>query len=264
MNILLSSEMFSDAVFKPGRLERLLEYFFKRGYMVVVLAYLRETASWLNSSYVQSQKRLARHQSFDDYVEMAFRDGWIDPARFLAPFIDDPRCRLEPIPFEQVVKVGFEEDFMRRCGIDNIDDFIKPPSRNNNAGAKTIYAAQKIMEELGGGLRDRKGYTPLYTDFKKKFRGLEWNTQPYVALDTAKAEAIRARLAPSADAFAQRFFGTSWAEVCPPREIVSSFYDPSRASPDEQAEVDEVIKYFVEAFDKKSLKGKRGERWRKF
>ncbi|WP_020178431.1 hypothetical protein [Methylopila sp. M107] len=261
-DILLSSEMFSDAVFKPGRFEPLLNFFSKRGYEVVVFAYLRDTASWLNSGYVQSQKRFARVQAFSDYVEMGFDEGWIDPMRFLAPFIDDPRCRLEPIPFDQAAKAGLEDDFMRRCGVADIRDFTKLPLRNSNAGAKTIYAAQQIMARLGGGARDRKGYAPIYREFKQTFQRLGWQDQPHVELDAEQADAIRARMAPSADAFAGRYFGTPWSSVCTPRPMTRSRFEPEAASATEREEVASVIDQFVEAFGQKEKKsGSQAARW---
>ncbi|MDR4305211.1 hypothetical protein IHQ68_01035 [Chelatococcus sambhunathii] len=253
-NILISSEMFSASLSHPGRLDRILTFFEKRGYDVRMLAYVRDQPAWLNSWYVQSQKRLARPEPFEDFAEEWLREGRVEPARYLAPFLADQRCAVEVISFERAAASGLEDDFIRRCGIDDCASLTRATVRNTNAGAKTVFAARQIMERLGGSPRDDDGYGPIYRDFKIRTRELGWDRQPHIGVDEAFAAKIRARLAFSNDAFSRRHFGTSWAEVCPPRTLKRSVFTPEDATQAEMDEIEDVVSTVVKRFSRRRRK----------
>ncbi|WP_020180907.1 hypothetical protein [Methylopila sp. M107] len=255
-NILISHESLVSRLAAPGVLDRVLNYFAKRGYAVVAIAYVRDQPGWLNSWYVQGQKRLSGLQSFDVFVEKFIEQGHVEPARYLAPFLNEPRLRVEPVSFERAARDGLEMDFIRRCGVEEVGGLVTPPIRNVNAGAKTVYAARRIMTELGGRARDREGYGKVYMDFKTTARSLGWDGKPFIALDQALYERIRARYAESNDLFARQWFGAAWEELAPPRRYEPSLFEPETASREEIEEIEAVVDRAVRAFAKKAAKGK--------
>lgn len=241
-DILLSSEMFCRSFAQEGRLDPILAYFERRGYRVVILAYIRDQPAWLNSWYVQSQKRFAALMSFDAFVDEAERRGRVEPSRYLAPFIDNPGCELEIIPFERAAKAGLEEDFIRRCGAPAEVELVRQTLRNPNAGAKSVFAAQEIMRRTGPDLQDLQGFVTVCQGFKQKYVDLGWEATPFVALTEENVARIRARYAESNEAFAQRFFGMSWGELCPAKPFSTSVFDPGQASWWERWKIDRLVR----------------------
>lgn len=260
MDVLLSSEMFCRSLGDEDMFSRILGYFEKRGYRVVILAYVRDQPGWLNSWYVQAQKRLAGLATFDQFCANAAEIGRVEPWKFLKKFIDEPRCELEVISFERAISAGLELDFIRRCGVPEGAELEPVPLRNPNAGAKSVYAAQEIMRRAGPRLKDLKGYGPIYNRFKRRCQELGFDETPYVALDQGRYDRIRAQYAESNDSFAKDRFGVSWTELCPPRSYSVSTFDPARASRKELAEIETLVANVVaklEALRQNQVGGKR-------
>lgn len=240
-DIVLSSEMFCNSLADQAIFSRILTYFETRGYRVVILAYVRDQPGWLNSWYVQSQKRLSGLATFDEFCGHAYETGRVEPWLYLRPFIDEPRCKLEVISFEQAIGAGLELDFVRRCGVPADAKLEDVPLRNPNAGVKSVYAAQEIMRRAGPDLKSLKRYGAIYNHFKRRCYELGFDETPYVAVDEGRSEAIRMRFAETNESFAQAFFGLDWAELCPPRRFSPSMFDPSRASRRERDEIEELV-----------------------
>ena len=247
-DILLSSEMFCKALRDEDVLARFLAFFERRGYRVVIIAYVRDQPGWLNSWYVQSQKRLYDLQTFDAFEAAYAKLGRVDPGRYLRKYMGDPRFELVVVSFEQAIRTGLEADFIARCGIAPDAGLESVGLRNPNAGAKTVHAAQEIMRRAGSGLRDLDGYGRVYQAFKKRSIEHGWGATPYVAIDEPRYERIRARYAASNDQFARRFFGMSWEDLAPRRSYEPSVFDPRAASPAELAEIEAVVAQTVSEF----------------
>ncbi|WP_020180725.1 hypothetical protein [Methylopila sp. M107] len=232
-DILISEEHLCRALADRDVLDRVLTFFETRGYRVAILAYVRDQPAWLNSWYVQSQKRFAGLMTFDEFVAEADRRGRVEPAAYLAHFIAEPRCELEIVSFERAAAAGLEDDFIRRCGIDpKSPRLVRKPLRNPNAGAKSVFCAQEIMRRLGPGprLKALDGFVPVCAGFKRRYVAYGWEATPFVALTEENVARIRARYAEGNEAFAQEFFGMSWGELCPAKPFETSVFDPTQAS----------------------------------
>ncbi|MFC3694691.1 hypothetical protein [Chenggangzhangella methanolivorans] len=262
MDVLLSSEMFCNSFTVREMFPRILTFFEKRGYRVVVIAYVRDQPAWLNSKYVQSQKRMSRLISFEAFCAEAAESGGADPERYLRRFVDEPRCELQVVSFEQAAKAGLERDFIRRCGISDDATLEDVQLRNPNAGAKSVYAAQEIMRRAGPKLMSLNGFGPVYADFKQRCQRLGYDRTPYVALDQTAYERIRSQYAPTNERFARARFGRSWAELYPPRTYARSMFEPAKAS---KPELDELEDLIMTAVDRLALlaDAKKAKRLRK-
>jgi hypothetical protein len=249
-NILLSSEIFSDVFMTTDRFHPIARYFLKNGYRVVVLAYIRDQPGWLNSWYVQNQKRLFDQNTFDEYIAKAMASGRADPRRYLKPFIDNPYCDLEVIPFEQACADGLELDFIRRLGIPS-DAVLEPVGlKNPNAGAKTVFAAQQIMRELVTKVHHLDKYGEGYRFFKRFTIKLGWNETPYNGLTQDRVDYIRKSYRNGNNEFAKSVFKAKWADIVPEKQYVPSIFDYKAASIREQSEIDEVVLKVVQRFRK--------------
>lgn len=240
-DILVSSEMFTKALRDDAAFGPMLAFFSARGYRVVLIAYVRDQPGWLNSWYVQSQKRLYELKTFDEFEAAYAELGRVDPWRYLRPYIGDERFELNVVSFDAAIRTGLQRDFIARCGVDPDAGLAPTGLRNPNAGAKTVYAAQEIMRRVGPGARELEGYGRVYGGFKKRCADAGWADTPYVALDDARCGRIRARYAASNERLARRFFGRPWAEVAPPRAYEPSMFDPNTASRGELAEIESVV-----------------------
>lgn len=261
MDVLLSSEMFSQSFLTFEMFPRILAYFQKRGYRVVILAYVRDQPGWLNSKYVQSQKRFSRNLAFERFCAKAEENGSADPWRFLKRFIDEPGCELEVISFERAIASGLELDFVRRCGIPADVKLEAVTLRNPNVGAKSVYAAQEIMRRAGPRLMRLQGYGLVYNIFKRRCQEMGFDKTPFVALDQKIYERIRAHYAATNESFAKAYFGTSWTELCPPRTYTPSIFDPAQASRQELNEIEDLVATIVRKLSKlEEKKGKKFER----
>jgi hypothetical protein len=242
-NVLLSSEMFTMLFEKREKLNRVVDYFDSHGYSVRVIAYVRDQPAWLNSWYVQSQKRMLRHQTFDSFIEEIFENGKGAPIEYLAPYIEHSKIELDAAPFEKVCKTGLERDFITRCGIPESVSLECPDIRNTNAGIKSIYASQQIMKAIGPDLHRIEGYGHAYHQFRRKVKKLHWDALPYVALTPELYRRIRDHYAETNEVFARVYFGASWNELYPERVVAPSVFDPGKAT---KAELDEIQSVVVE------------------
>ncbi|MFC3691266.1 hypothetical protein ACFOWB_03445 [Chenggangzhangella methanolivorans] len=241
-NIVLTSESFAHAFRDGVVLDRILAFFERHGYAVVIIAYLRDQPSSLNSSYVQSQKRLVKRMTFEEFVDEAARTGKVDPWRYLEHIIDNPRLTLDAGCFETAVKSGLEKDISRRLGLPDEFELAYPEVRNRNAGAKAVFAAQMILQQIGD-IRASKlaAYKKINRRFKSHFEERGWTEAPYVGLDQDLYGRIRDYYSEGNERFAQRFFGASWKELSPDRDYARKVFDPATASEEELAEIEEVV-----------------------
>ncbi|WP_020179853.1 hypothetical protein [Methylopila sp. M107] len=241
-NIILTNEAFAFSLRVPRKLDRILKFFERHGYGVTVIAYLRDQPGSLNSSYVQTQKRLYARQTFEEFVEECADNGRVDPWRLLELIIDNPRVSLSAGSFEAAYRGGLEADFARRIGLPPDAKMEPVPEvRNPNAGAKTVYAAQQILARTEGVIHKMGLYKRIYRRFRKHFENSGWTDDPYVGLDQDSYERIRAYYRDSNERFARRFLGADWAELVQERSYVKNVFDPASASKDELAEVNAVV-----------------------
>ncbi len=245
-HIVLTNEAFAFSLRDPAKVDAILTFFERHGYPVTVVAYLRDQPSSLNSSYVQTQKRLYARQSFDEFVEEAAERGRVDPWRLLEHIIDNPRVTLSVGSFEKAMRSGLEADFSRRIGLpDDAGLKIVPEVRNPNAGIKTVYAAQEIMRQTSGVIQKMPSYKKIYRRFRKHFETLGWTDDAYVGLDQQRYAQIREFYRDSNERFSERFLGADWAELAPDRAYSRNVFDPATASQEELDEIKAVVDEIV-------------------
>lgn len=247
LNILLTSESFTHAFRHKDRLEVFLTFFERHNYNVRVVAYLRDQPSSLNSTYVQTQKRLMKRWTFDEFLQDSADRGRVDPWRWLEHIVDNPRLSLDVGSFEQAVKGGLEADFARRIGMPADLELEAVKVRNPNAGQKAVYAAQRILAETDEGVFKSPTYKRVYRRFRTHFEKLGWTDSPYVALDEETYAKIREHYRDANERFAEKYLGAPWSELSPDRTYVKSVFDPATANPDDLREIDEVVADIVEA-----------------
>jgi hypothetical protein len=250
-HIVLSNEAFAFSLRDPEKLDLILKFFERHNYDVTVLAYLRDQPGSLNSSYVQTQKRLYARQTFDEFVEESAERGRVDPWRLLELIIDNPRVSLDVGSFEAAYKIGLEADFSRRIGLP-ADAAMQPvPAvRNPNAGVKTVYAAQQILAATDGVIQKMGAYKRIYRRFRKHFESRGWTDDPYVGVDQQEYERIRTFYRDSNERFAQRFLGASWSDLSPDRTYRKNVFDPATATQEELDEISAVVDDIVSLIHK--------------
>jgi hypothetical protein len=246
-NILLTSEAFTHAFRHKDRLEVFLKFFERHDYNVRIIAYLRDQPSSLNSTYVQTQKRLMKRWTFDEFLKDSADRGRVDPWRWLEHIIDNPRLSLDVGSFEQAVKGGLEADFARRIGMPADLELKTVKVRNPNAGQKAVYAAQRILAEIDEDIFKSPTYKRVYRRFRDHFEKLGWTDTPYVALDDETYRKIRDYYRDANERFAEKYLGAPWSEISPDRSYTKSVFDPATANPDDLREIDEVVADIIEA-----------------
>ena len=250
-DIVLSSEHFRWEFLKPGHtFSGICAYFKSKGYRPVVLAYIRDQAAWLNSRYVQNRSRLFSQKSFDEFIDDVMEDGSCDPWNYLKPYIDNADCDLAVIPFETSVKLGLETEFVKYCGVSSTESLEIAGHQRPNAGAKTVYASQVIMERLNYKVYRLDNYKNGIKSFNKWKEDLGWDKVAYNGLTSERVDRIRGFYDFTNDAFAQRFLGVSWKDVCPMKPYRLSVFDPAVADQAEKEEIDDVVDKVVKRFSK--------------
>lgn len=249
MNVVLSSEFFCDAFRQMEELDGFLDVFDRHGYRVRIVAYVRDQPDWLNSWYVENQKRLSGLQDFSDYAAAVATSGRVNPWRYLENIIDNPRLSLDLVRFEQAAQAGLEIDFARRVGVPADADLKTYRVRNPNAGAKTVYAAQKIMERAGPDLNRSSRFRTVFRHFRKAFERFNGPAQPFSAIDDETYAAISADYRDGNARLADRFFGTGWGDPVPARSRRKNVFDPNEATAAERREVEDAIESTLAVID---------------
>jgi hypothetical protein len=239
--VVLSTELFAGAFRAPRALGRVVDLAERHGYRVEALAYVRDQPAWLNSWYAQIQKRLEASIGLRGFVDSAARRGLVDPWVYLKPYLDEPRVTLQVVSFERAIEAGLERDFLDRIGLPRPEDVPVIRHANPNPGAKTVFAAQRIMARSPVAPVRLPHHASPERAFRSAYEGLDWAARPYVGFDAATADAIRARYAEGNARLADRFFSATWRELAPAKTTERSVYDPRAATPAERREMRDVV-----------------------
>jgi len=244
-SIVVSSEHFAILLRRERWFERIIGFFEEHGFRVVVVAFVRDQPIWMNSWYTQDQKNFASRRSFAEFQAHVIKRGYMDPWAFLKLAMEHPAVTVRPISFERAVKHGLARSFLDAIGVPESFKLEEPPRINPNFGVKGMFAAQEIMRRVDVRIRSLPNYIDLYEHFLKLMEGRGWEAVPYVGLTEERCRAIRERFAPANEAFAQAYFGRSWAELCPERRYEPSVFDFEAASEADRADVLEVVEEMV-------------------
>ena len=245
-SVVISSEHFAEVLREERHYERIVAFFMRLGFRVVVVGYIRDQPSLLNSWYTQDQRNFASRMTFQQFRDHAIERGLLDPCAYFARAIEDPRVEVRAISFEQTAKQGLARKFFDAIGIPASFDFAEPNASNANLGVKGVYAAQEIMRRVEGRIRSMPNYNDLYDSFRALMRDRDWAETAYVGLTPEDLKVVRDRYRESNEAFAQRWFATGWTDLAPEREFTERVFDFDAASEADKRDVMEVVDRMVE------------------
>ncbi len=231
-SILISSEDFEDPAIleSEDRLNRLIHFFKKLGYKLVLFFYIRPQDSCINSEYTQFVKQLGYSKRFDRFYKKSLNQVKYNYCVYYRLLIEKAKTNpeLEVIfrPFNQSVKkFGVHLDFLQSLGIctdmGQMNSMTLPQPSNENPGAKTIEAIlwtntllsktkiSRILSNLGLP-KQNKDMIHVTTQYAMQ-RG--WHLDKFQGLDAQKAQQIRSNFAESNELFSQSVWGRSWSEV---------------------------------------------------
>lgn len=259
-NILLSHETFALKITNSATLNSIIQLFDENNYSIHIIAYVRSQPDWLNSWYVQQQKRLYAKNTFMEFVDKWFETGRADPVRYLNGLMDHPKIQLEVVSFDMAVKTGLEVDFCRRLGVEPDSDWKFPARINSNVGAKTIYVAQRVM--VGSEILSPNSeiHGEVKAALRAAMRKHQWREKPYMALSDDIARSIRERYEVSNREFLSRFPIGNYEDVFPSRTYVQNVVDPSTIPDPERLEIEAVVDKILRTIKRRARRDKREKR----
>ena len=259
-NILLSHETFALKIVNPITLNSIIQFIHEYNYTIHVIAYVRSQPDWLNSWYVQQQKRFYARNTFMEFVEKWVETGRADPLRYLNGLMDNPNINLEVVSFDMAVKAGLEVDFCRRLGVEPDNDWTFPARINSNVGAKTIYVAQRVMEGSEILSPNSKIHDKIKAALRTAMREHKWRQKPFMALSDDIARSIMERYEASNREFLSRYPIGSYEDVFPTRSYIQNVVDLSTISDSERQEIETVVDNILRVIKRRSERDKRMKR----
>jgi hypothetical protein len=177
-----------------------------------LILFPRNQPQWINSSYASSVKSFRRSDSFQPGVLRFVQSSdarfsrWIE----LAETYD---AELIARPFsKQTIARGVIPEFLRSMGITSSQFRDREVRRNEAVGPFTVSVAREILRSIGKQLtwlQARRCKVKL-AEYLRQNRIVDAG---YCGLTTAMARDVEEQLRSDNDAFAQRIWGKSWADV---------------------------------------------------
>ena len=175
----------------------------------------RNQSQLVNSRYIEVVRAFHRSESFEAFVHAEIRHPSFRYSHLIA-LADGFSSKLIVKPFnEKTMTRGVVPEFLRAIEIDPLHFQDMNVRRNQGAGPFSISVVRDVLRSLGA---DGRGLTWLQASRcgKKVTRYLDekgWADSGYCGLTTALARHIENEWQPENDAFAQKTWGRSWAEV---------------------------------------------------
>lgn len=248
-DILLSAEHFTRSMLATNRANRLMAYLESLGYRVVLILFLRDQVSYMNSRYCQEAKRFITVGPFEAYLNRWQNNVIFNYDRMTAR-LERLNAELRVFPFpprDQTIQSVLVETL-------GITPFAEQPvaRANESMGPKTIFAARlfanrtrlnRRLKKRGPGERQRRldELRRLTAPMRKSNFELGWNRDKFMGFTPETAEAARIRFAAGNDEVALRYWGMTWAEMHDSITPVSNEIDLESPDPAVLAEVLEFI-----------------------
>ncbi len=177
-----------------------------------LILFPRNQAQWINSSYASSVKSFRRSDSFQPGV-LRFAQSpdatfsrWIELAAA-------HNAELIAQPFSnETLRRGVIPEFLRCVSITSSKFRDRAVRRNEAAGPFTVSVAREVLRSIGKPLTWLQTRRCKVALAKYCHRNRIVDTR-YCGLTTAMAKDVENRLRSDNDAFAQRVWSRSWAEV---------------------------------------------------
>src|SRR4029450_3007539 len=177
-----------------------------------LILFPRNQPQWINSSYASSVKSFRRSDSFQPGVLQFARSSdarfsrWIELAKTY-------NAELIARPFsKETLRRGVIPEFLRTIGITSSQFRDRAVRRNEAVGPFTVSVAREVLRSI------RKEKTWLQAkkckvQLAEYLRQRKCTDSGYCGLSTASARHIEEELRSDNDAFAQRVWGKSWADI---------------------------------------------------
>jgi hypothetical protein len=177
-----------------------------------LILFPRNQPQWINSSYASSVKSFRRSDSFQPGLLRFARSSdvrfsrWIELAKTYG-------AELIARPFsKQTIARGVIPEFLRSIGITSSQFRDREVRRNEAVGPFTVSVAREVLRSIGKQLtwlQARRCKVKL-AEYLGQNRIVDAR---YYGLTTAMARDVEEELRSDNDAFAQRVWGKSWADV---------------------------------------------------
>jgi hypothetical protein len=175
----------------------------------------RNQSQVMNSRYTEVTMALHRSESFETFVQAEIRHPSFGYSHVIA-LADAFNSKLIAKPFtEETITRGVVPEFLRAIEIDPLPFQDMNVRRNQGPGPFSISVARDVLRLLGSQGR-RLTWAQASRCGKKLTAYLDkksWADSGYCGLTTALARHIETEWRPDNDAFAQKAWGGSWAEV---------------------------------------------------
>ncbi len=248
-DVLLSAEHFTRSMLATNRANRLMAYLESLGYRVVLILFLRDQVSYINSRYCQEAKRFITVGPFEAYLNR-WKNNVIFNYDRMTNRLEKLNAELRVFPFPPPGRT-IQSVLCETLGVGPFDE--KDVARaNESMGPKTIFAARlfahktrlnRRLKKRGPGERQRRldELRRLTVEMRKSDFGLGWNSEKFMGFSPETAEDARARFAAGNDEVALRYWGTPWAEIHGTLNPVPNEIDLESPDPAILAEVLEYI-----------------------
>ena len=217
-HIIISSERFETLFRSEDVFRRVVKSLSSHGYRIRVIYYARNAPQLLNSRYNQITKTFGLNCPFSEFVDRNIerRAQYGFGPHHLLNLLGDETIEWIVRPYNADVRaLGTERDFLNCAGL---GDFLgtKPAIRANEAvGPVAIEAARRSLQELvSSGMELTKLRRGLCgRALSAVLQETAIREPAYCGLTSEVARKIETALQPKNDEFAQRCWGTTWAEA---------------------------------------------------
>src|SRR5262249_29746704 len=177
-----------------------------------LVLFLRNQPQWINSSYASSVKSFRRSDSFQPGVVRFARSSDVKFSRWIE-LAETHNAELIARPFsKETLCRGVIPEFLRTIGITSSQFRDRDVRRHEAVGPFTVSVAREVLRSIGKRLtwlQARRCKVKL-AEYLRQNRIVDGG---YCGLTTALARDGQEELRSDNDAFAQRVWGKSWADV---------------------------------------------------
>ena len=177
-----------------------------------LILFPRNQVQWINSSYASSVKSFRRSDSFQSGV-LGFAESpdarfcrWIELAE-----MHDAELIARPFTRETIAR-GVIPEFLQSIGIVSSHFRDSTIRRNEAVGPFSVYVAREVLRSLGKPLTWLQARR-CKVELAKYVQQNRLSDANYCGLTSAIARHVEEELRPDNDAFAQRVWGKSWADI---------------------------------------------------
>jgi hypothetical protein len=213
--IVMSSEALEGILASPKHANLFFSRIAELNLEVKLVLFPRNQPQWINSSYASSVKGFRRWDPFQSCALLFAQSPGARFSRWME-LTDTYACELIARPFtKQTVASGVIPEFLQSIGVNSSQFRDSAVRRNEGVGPFTVSVAREVLRSIA---ETGKHLTWLQATTCRRalaghLRQKKMADVSYCGLSTELARRVERELQPDNDAFAQRVWGRSWAEV---------------------------------------------------